>query len=107
MTEFAGTLRESVGVEYWREARDDSGGDAGAWVAGTVVAAAIAPTDRGAAVAGEGLVSRPRHRVVLRSGVAIDLATRLRWRDRVLMVLRVEADPRAPDRVTVLVEDRT
>lgn len=108
MTEFAGSLRERVGIQHWRADRDDSGGDAGAWVAGDTVPAALVPTDSNAApVAGEGLVSRQRYRLTLRHRGDIGLASRFRWGDRLLSVLRVEADPRTPDRLTCLVEDRT
>lgn len=108
MTEFTGSLRERVEVHRWQPARSDSGGNAGYWVAGETVAAAIVPTDSNASpVIGERLASRPRFRLTLRRRPGITLATRFRWRGRLLSILRLEADPRTPDRLTCLVEDRT
>ncbi len=101
MTEFTGLLTERVTLEHWV-----GDPDGGAWVAGGDAWASLAPADHGPTVVGEGRVSRPRYRVTLRARGDVGLATRFGWRGRVLAVLRVEPDPRQPDRATFIVEDR-
>lgn len=100
MTEFAGSLRERVALEDW--AGTPEGGE---WLPGGDAWGALLPADHGPAVLGEGRVARPRYRLTLRVR-DVSLTTRVRWRGRVLSVLRVEPDPRARDRTTLLVEDR-
>jgi len=106
--EFTGSLRDSVGIEHWIAAPDDSGGDAGAWTSAGSAWAAVVPADLvgTSAVIGERRVTRARYRVTLRAGSGAGLTSRFRWRERILAVLRVEPDPRTPDRLTLLVEDR-
>lgn len=105
--EFTGSLREAFAVEHWTSAPDAGGGDAGAWTAAGYAWGALVPADVGPTVVGERRVLRPRFRLTLRALPGVGLATRFRWRGRVLTVLRVDADPRTPDRMTLLVEDRT
>ena len=108
--EFTGALREAVGVEHWVPARDDSGDDAGAWTAVGPAWAALVPVDAGVtslASVGERRVGRPRFRLTLRATPGIGMTSRFQWRGRLLAVLRAEPDPRTPDRMTLLVEDRT
>lgn len=109
IAEFTGSLRESVAVEHWIAAPDDSGGDAGAWAFAGDAWAALVPVDLVAtsSVVGERRVTRARLRLTLRAGSAVGLTSRFRWQGRILVVLRVEPDPRTPDRLTLLVEDRT
>jgi head-tail adaptor len=109
IAEFTGSLRESVAVEHWMSAPDDSGGDAGVWVFAGQAWAALAPTDLAATgtVVGERRITRSRYRMTLRAGSGAGLTSRVRWQGRILAVLRVEPDPRTPDRLTFLVEDRT
>lgn len=99
--EFAGALNERVVLEQWQG--DPEGG---AWVADGDVWASLVPHDALTAVIGEGRASRPRYRLTLRNGPAVTLASRFQWRGRVLAVLRLEPDPRAADRQTLIVEDR-
>ena len=99
--EFAGALSERVAIEDWQG--DPEGGT---WLAGGDAWAAIVPHDPGATVIGEGRASRPRYRLTMRSGRAVTLASRFSWRGRVLAVLRLEPDPRTPDRQSFIVEDR-
>ena len=108
MAEFIGSLRERVTVEHWQAAADDTGAAAGAWTAQASVWAAIVPVDTSATpVVGEQRTQRPRFRLTLRQRGGIDLVTRIRWQGRALTVLRIERDPRTPERLTILVEDRT
>ncbi len=103
MAEFAGSLRESVAVERWAAA-----GGGGAWLPAGTAWAALDPVDTVlTADIGERQLGRPRFRLTVRTPTAVGLGTRCRWRGRVLVVLRAEPDPRAPDRATFLVEDRT
>lgn len=108
--EFTGSLRDTVGVEHWIPAPDDSAGDAGAWTPAGNAWAALVPTDlvaMSSVVVGERRITRSRFRLTLRAGSGAGLTSRFRWKDRILAVLRVEPDPRTPDRLTLLVEDRT
>ena len=110
--EFTGRLREAVAIEHWHGDPDDLGGIAAAWVPLGFDWAAVVPIERGfgdavSPVAGEAKVARPRFRVTLRARDDVGLATRLRWRGHLLSVIRVEPDPRTPDRITLLVESRT
>ncbi len=111
--EFTGSLRDRIAVEHWVSAPDDSGGDAGWWATAGPTWAALVPADLvgTSAVVGERRVTRSRYRLTLRAGSGAGsgagLTSRFRWRDRILAVLRVEPDPRTPDRLTLLVEDRT
>lgn len=98
--EFAGALCERVVLEHWQG--DPEGG---AWLAAGEHWASLVPHDAQTPVIGEGRVSRPRYRLVMRGGDA-GLAHRFRWRGRVLAVLRLEPDPRTPDRQALIVEDR-
>lgn len=108
MPEFIGLLRDALAVEQWLAAPDDSGGDAGAWTPAGTAWGALVPTDSSATpVVGERRVDRTRYRLTLRARPGLGLTTRFRWGDRLLVVLRVEPDPRTPDRITCLVEDRT
>ena len=101
MTEFSGALSERVRVEHWL-----GDPDAGAWLGAGDAWAGLVPADHGPAVLGERRVGRPRYRATLRRRDDVGLASRLLWRGRMLAVLRVEPDPRAPDRTILLVEDR-
>ncbi len=100
MAELTGLLAERLGVETW-----SGDPEAGAWVAGVEIWGGLVPVEGGPVGAGEGRVSRPRYRLTIRTR-AVSLATRFRWRGRVLAVLRLEPDPRLPDRTTLTVEDR-
>lgn len=109
MDEFTGGLREVVAVENWVGAADDA---AGVWAPAGEAFAALVPVARTSdahpgAVVGEGRVSRPRYTLTLRARGDVGLASRFRWRERTLAVLRIDPDPRLPDRTTMLVEDRT
>jgi len=102
--EFTGSLREHVAVEQWTAAPDSDG----AWTAAGTAWAEIVPTDSAATPeVGERRTSRLRFRLTLRARSDIGLATRFRWGERILTVLRTEPDPRQPDRLTLLVEERT
>nr|WP_295661284.1 head-tail adaptor protein [Polymorphobacter sp.] len=109
IAEFTGSLRDSVAIEHWAAAPDDSGGDAGSWTFAGSAWAALVPTDVVAtsSIVGERRITRSRYRLTIRAGSGAGLTSRFRWGDRILVVLRVEPDPRTRDRLTLLVEDRT
>jgi head-tail adaptor len=98
--EFTGALAERVAIETRTGAGD-------AWQAIAMRAAAVVPDapDGGPVLAGEALVARLRWRLTLRADASITLAARLRWRGRALRILRCLADPRTPDRLTILAEE--
>lgn len=106
--DFAGSLRERVGVEVWADTRDDSGGSVGFWQPQGHFPAAVVP-DAGAGPRGieaEARRSTRRWRVTMRPAAQIGLATRLIWGSEVLTVLAVETDPRQRDRVVLRCEAR-
>jgi head-tail adaptor len=106
--ELAGALRERVAIEAWIDARDAAGGVAGYWQPQGQAFAAIEPDIGGAGVIalGDTRRSRRRWRVTLRMPAVVTLASRLIWQSRILAVLAVEDDPRAPDRLVVRCEVR-
>ncbi|MBV8971640.1 MAG: head-tail adaptor protein [Sphingomonadaceae bacterium] len=99
MAELAGALRERIAIERW---------DGTGWIAIGDAWAALAPVDTVlTADVGERQLGRPRFRLTVRTPTVVALATRCRWRGRLLVVLRAEPDPALRDRATFLVEDRT
>lgn len=102
MDEFAGGLRETVIVE------PPVAGSPGTWGDGYPVWAALVPVEDFQLVdIGERRIGRPRYHLMVRTPTAATVTSRFRWCDRLLVVVRVEPDPRARDRLTFLVEDRT
>lgn len=104
--ELSGTLRERVAIEAWVAVREATGADAGHWQAVGAAAAAIVPDGLARSPLGEARRSGQRWRVTLRAGPDIGLTSRLIWQGRVLAVLAVERDPRRPDRLQALCEER-
>lgn len=104
--ELAGRLSERVTLELWQGSGDDLGGATGSWLALGDRWAAIRPVELAPAAEADSRSSRRRYRVVLRAGPEIGLLHRLRWREQVLSILRVEADPVLKDRVMLIVEAR-
>lgn len=107
MTEFSGRLRERVTAERAPDTPDGAGGRTGDWSPAGSHWASLAPEGRGPGVRGENEVLRPRFRLMLRPAPGLGLDTRFRWQGRLLHVVRVETDPRFPDRLALIVEDRT
>jgi head-tail adaptor len=102
--EFAGALDQRVTVRRRAADRDDLGGAAGGWGEGAAVWAALTPmAARGAD--GDRPVGRARWRAVVRSGVEVVPGDRLVWRSCDFAVRSVVADPAAPDRLTLVVEE--
>jgi head-tail adaptor len=104
--ELAGALNERVAIETWVAARDAAGAEAGHWQAVGAAAAAILPDGLARSPLGEARRSGQRWRVTLRAGPALGLTSRLIWQGRVLAVLAVERDPRRPERLSALCEER-
>ena len=103
--ELSGALSERVAVEAWTEGRDDAGAAVGSWAAQGFAWAAVVP-EGGGGVEGGARRSRRRWRVTLRAPLAVQLTSRLIWRNSILAVLAVENDPRLPDRVVLRCEAR-
>jgi head-tail adaptor len=100
--EFAGGLRETVLIEL------SVAGSPGTWGPAHPAWAALVPVEDTQLIdIGERRIGRPRFRLTLRTPTAATVTSRFRWRDRLLVVVRVEPDPRTRDRLTFLVEDRT
>jgi head-tail adaptor len=107
--DFAGSLRERVGVEAWVDARDDSGGSVGFWQPQGQFHAAVVPDAGGGMrnVEAEARRSTRRWRVVMRPVVQISLTSRLIWDSLILTVLAIETDPRQRDRIVLRCEARS
>jgi head-tail adaptor len=107
--DFAGGLRERVGIEAWIDARGDDGASVGYWQALGAVHAAVVPDAANGArgVEAEARRSTRRWRVTMRPVADIGLASRLIWGSHILAVLGVDRDPRQPDRIVLHCEART
>ncbi len=103
--ELSGALTERVAVQRRAEARDDLGGAAGAWTTIATLWAALEPITAAAWGAGDMPVAAPRWRATMRSGADMAAGDRLQWRGRLFAVRAVEADPAAPDRLIVMLEE--
>lgn len=104
--ELAGRLNERVTLELWQGSSDDLGAATGAWIPQGDRWASIRPIELAPSAEADSRSSRRRYRVTLRSEPRLSLLHRLRWRNEVLSILRVEADPTSPDRQTLIVEVR-
>ena len=104
--ELAGRLAERVTLELWQGSSDDLGAATGVWIPQGDCWASIRPIEHAPGAEADSRSSRRRYRVTLRSEPRLSLLHRLRWRDEVLTLLRVEADPAQPDRRTLIVEVR-
>ena len=103
--EFAGLLREAVAIDLWTPG---NGGTPGQWTPAGTSWAALVPVDTAQLVdVGERRIGRPRYQLTLRTPTVATISSRFHWRDRMLVVLRADPDPRLRDRTTFLVEDRT
>lgn len=105
MSEFAGTLRETVVLQRRDDTRSAEGLLTGQWVSFATCWAAVVPDGNGAEAEGMSLSQMPRYRVTIRQrpGVAVD--QQLRWRARALLVRQVLDDPRSPDRLVLRCEE--
>jgi head-tail adaptor len=107
MSEFAGGLTQRVTVQRRSADRDDLGGADGGWTTLASVWAAlapIAPAAWGAGDPGGRPSAAPRWRASLRTADVVP-GDRLQWRGASLVVRSVEADPAAPDRLTLVLEE--
>lgn len=103
--EFAGRLRARLDVERWTGVPDGAGGFEARWTPSGAVWAEIATAGQRAATEGGQHFTHPRFRAVMREG-DLDRSCRLRWGNRVLSVLNVSRDPKHPDRMQLLLEER-
>lgn len=104
--ELAGRLSERVTLELWQGGSDDLGAATGAWILQGDRWASIRPIELAPSAEADSRSSRRRYQVTLRSEPRLSLLHRLRWRDEVLALLRVEADLALPNRQTLIVEVR-
>ena len=106
--DFAGGLRERVGIEAWVDTRGDDGASVGYWQPRGAAHAAVVPDAASGAggVEAEARRSTRRWRVTMRPVADIGLASRLIWGSHILVVLGVDSDPRQPDRIVLRCEAR-
>ncbi|WP_019832514.1 phage head completion protein [Sphingomonas sp. PR090111-T3T-6A] len=104
--EFAGALGERVCLQRRSGERDDLGGAGGAWSAGVTVWAAMAPAGAASWGQGDRPGAAPRWRATIRAiGADVRSGDRLTWRGAAYAIRSVEADPAAPDRLLLTVEE--
>ena len=104
MSEFAGGLTQRVEVQRRGVDRDDLGGADGSWTMLASVWAALTPIAPAAWGQGDRPGASPRWRAALRP-TDIAPGDRLYWHGAFLTVRSVEADPAAPDRLTLVLEE--
>jgi head-tail adaptor len=102
--ELAGLLRERVDILRRAATRDDLGGASGDWMRLASVWAQIVPDGDGP-VDGDWPDGPARWLATLRSAALVRAGDRLGWRDRLLKVRSVIADPATPDRLALTLED--
>jgi head-tail adaptor len=100
----AGALSERVTLLRRAETRDALGGAVVSWADGGLRWAALVPAGE-ADGTGDRPFGVPRWSATLRAGVAVAPGDRLMWRDRLVGVLAVTADPATPDRLTLKLEE--
>ena len=102
---FAGRLRERVtwlGPSAGQDALGAAGED---WTVRDTVWAAVEPEARGALVAGEAAAALPLWRVTMRPcAIAVGDRIELAW--ATIDVREVRSDPRVPDRIVAIGEER-
>ncbi len=104
MSEFAGGLTQRVTVQRRGADRDDLGGADGGWTTLDTVWAALTPIAPATWGQGDGPSAALRWRASLRA-THVAPGDRLQWRGGYLAVRSVEADPAAPDRLTLVLEE--
>jgi head-tail adaptor len=105
--ETAGGLRERVELVRQAPGIGAAGEAAQGWQTVAERWARVEPVSRSllSAVEGETRQTARRWRVVLRSGPAVTLDMRLRWRGVVLRLTGIESDPGDPARLVLLAEE--
>ena len=104
MSEFAGGLTQRVFVQRQSADRDDLGGADESWATLALVWAALAPATPAAWGQGDRPGAASRWQASLRA-TDVQPGDRLQWRGMLLAVRTVTADPAAPDRLTLVLEE--
>lgn len=102
---FAGTLRERVTWLRPTSGRDALGAGEQDWTVLDVIAAAVLPAGTSGAFAGDARSALPRWQVTVRP-CGIGVGDRIDWAGAILDVQEVQADPRLPDRIVAIGEQR-
>ncbi len=105
MSEFAGALRERVGIERRLDARDAMARGANRWMCDGAAWAAVAPLTPADLTQADALSALPRWQVTMRNRPRLGVWTRLIWRGRYLAVRALIADPRDPDRIVMTCQE--
>lgn len=105
MSEFAGALRERIGIERRLDARDAMARGSDRWMSDGAAWASVAPLIPADLVQADVRSALPRWQVVMRNRPRLGVWTRFSWRGRYLAVRALIADPRDPDRVVMTCEE--
>jgi head-tail adaptor len=105
--EMAGTLSERVRIEQRSGSVDGAGALVDDWTQVAERWAQLIPAggDAMSTVAADTWLSNRQWRVILRSGLTLDLGMRLSWRDRTMRIIGIDDNPLLPDRTVLLVEE--
>ena len=104
MRPLAGELRERVTL-YVKAGRDAAGARL-PFAEGPEHWASVQPERPRIGTAGERHTGQPRWRIVMRADAAPLPGDRLKWKQKTFEVLFETRDPRLPDRVTLIAEER-
>lgn len=107
--EVAGKLSERVCIQSRSGITDATGALRADWTTVAERWAGVEPAGTGVAafssVAADTWLTSRRWRVTLRAGVSLSLDQRIVWRDRLMRIAGIHADPERRDLVMVLAEE--
>ncbi len=103
--EFAGTLRERVGIEKRLGDRDQLAGATGSYLYKGVAAASVMPLIDAGLVEAQSLSAMPRWNVTMRKRDDMSQKIRLTWRGKYLAVKSLHSDPREPAQMVLTCEE--
>lgn len=103
--EFAGRLKERITIERPSAQREASGLQLDVWTRLFACWAAIAASGAGGQVQGQALSAMPRFVVTIRRRGGVAVGQRIRWGERVLIVLELTDEPLAKERLTMRCEE--
>lgn len=105
--EIAGALGERVRIEQRSGSVDDAGALLEDWKPVAERWAQLIPAggDMMSTVAADTWLSNRQWRVILRSGLTLDLGMRVIWRGRTMRIIGIDDNPLMADRIALLVEE--
>jgi head-tail adaptor len=106
MSEFAGALTQRVELWTRPNIRSVAGASTDEMVKLGDCLAAVSIAGAGEEHEAMALSAMPRFRVIVRRQAGFGIGMQMRWRDRRLIIRRVDDDPNLPDRLTLYCEEQ-